>query len=405
MIPCSSNKIVWILNNIAVLIIAAAKFPNYQQTISYPDFTANTIQASACVSLDHTYWELQGKALLAISCSTQRTDLKGNNRYGVIGMGTQGSSKGNFLKSKTFSVHFPSLDVKNGTLKFSPKELDGFYFLTYFTTNANWVVPMRGYIQTAGFSEGFTGSMIFDINADAIGFPPRLFEIFIRSLEEKEWMQGLSCTRDIFQPTCNYTGYIRDLTEIDISAGQPQNNSRRFDIKPELYVLNAKSKDDYVYSITLNLQALNSSFSSGKSYVTADYENTIVLDARAMSYFYLIFNATGNTNTISVYDVSGILPNGTSPDSIFNLSKYSRRDFVIIGFILIVSLTVSCAVLKRCGCNKAGTIQASPVIIVDNSTTIVNAGMQNNFYQQQPQGVQYIPPHNIGYIYQENQHL
>jgi len=166
-----------------------------------------------------------------------------------------------------------------------------------------------------------------------------------------------------------------------------------------------------VYSITLNFQMLDPS-ASGKSYVTSDYENTIILDARAMSYFYIIFIATGPTNTISLCDVKGILPNTTS-NSIFNLSKYSGRDFIIIGFILFVSLTVSCAILKKCNGKAAATTQASPVIIVDNSTTIVNATTQNNYFieqqQQRPQevgvGVQYVPPAYAGGGYQGNNYL
>ena len=390
------------------------EIPEAQQTVNYPDFTAETIQASsAYVSLDNANWELKGRALLATSCSTGRNDdydddndddddddLKGTNRYGIIGLGTQGTSKDNFIKNKTFSISFTS-DFKSGVLKFSKD--DRYYFQKRtLKANANWVSPLKGFLVVNEFWQNFRANIAFDINAETIGFPPKLFKMIVKQIEKSQRKNNMTCTNDTYQPTCNFTGFISDLSDIRLVGPYPCT----IGIEPEAYVKNAT--DVYVINITLNIQALNSSSSSGRSFVTSDYENTIILNARAMSPYYIVFNASGPTNTIDLYDASTIrdtgnsTSNNTNPNPEPNQGKSSKGP-LLAGLIILISIAASCIIIKKCNNNgkTAATQGQAPVISVNNSTKIVNTAgvveVNNN---------QYKPPScNVAYIGQENQCL
>ena len=361
------------------------------QTVNYPYFISSVIQASASVYLDYAYWELQEKALLATACSTFRTDSIGTSRSGIIGLGTDGSSRNNFLKNNLFSILWSS-DLRNGTLRFDVDDTYTYYTEGNLTSSANWIVPIQGYIQMSPYDQDFTGSLAFDINADALGFPLQLFQYIVQVIVKTQWLHPITCTNDTFQPTCNYTGYVKNLPTIDLGTGQ---NSIHITFPPEIYVLNAKNADDYVYSITLNLKALDP-LSSGKPYVTSDFGNTIIVDARSMSPYYIVFNATESTNMIQLYQAK-VRPDPNNPPS--------KWIYVIIGIIILVMVIACCASCFK----KKRTVRPvtqTPLIIGDNS--INNAGpvvtgydynyqggvQNNNYYQQQqPQGtIQYAPP-------------
>jgi len=366
-------------------------------TVSYPTFIASTIQASAEAYLDYKYWDIEEKAFLATACSSQYSGYIGAGRYGILGLGTSGSSKSNFLKTREFSIYFNS-DRQGGILKFANDQKYASYAIGNITANANWIVPMNGFIQVSPYDTNFYGSLAFDIHADALGFPLKTFQWIVDKIVQSQWVQNITCTNDTFQPTCNYQGYLRNLPSIYVATGQ---KSVGFDIPAEVYVKNAYDKNQYVYSITLNLKALDP-YLTGESYITPDYSNTIFLDARTMSSYYLVFDATSGSNIIGIYKANPNPRDNTPSD------KWWIYLIVVI-FIFIVS-GGCCGCVKRRMANRPVTIVTqttqAPLIIADNSAIVsgynyqpypgavpvVQVQPQGNYYQQQPQGIVYAPP-------------
>ncbi len=228
-----------------------------------------------------------------------------------------------------------------------------------------------------------------------MGFPLGYFLKVVQYLTFTQWKTPISCTDTNFQPTCNYVGYIKDLPSLYIATGQGKVD---FTIPPEIYVLNAKSADDYVDSITLNIQAIDSSL-TGESYVAPDYDNTIIFDARTMSSYYIVFNAAGSANNIQIYQAK------VRPDF------WTKWIYIGIGSV-VLALIIGCFVVwmkKR----KARATSQTSLISGESSRNSIQpvistydyqqkddpAGSQNNYdYQKQPQeSIQYAPPLNAVY--------
>jgi len=372
-------------------------YPGTNTTVRYQSFNATTIPVSATVELNNQYWQLQEKALLATSCEINTSQYLGAGRYGVLGLGTQGSSKNNFLKDKIFSIWLNST-AKSGVLKFGFDQKYANGTVGNITANDNWIVPVKGYIQITPYDQDFNGFIAFDLYGDALGFPLKLYKYIVDTIVATQWLNPITCDNDTFQPSCNYTGYIKDLPTISIATGQ---NHVHFNVPPEIYVKNAKSRDDYVYSITLNIKALDNSLPD-ESYVTPDYSNTIILDQRTMSSFYLVFDAIGPINLVQIYQAS------TDPNAIPNhpLPKWVYIVIICV-VVLIIAGSFGVAIRKRAANRPTPQVTQAPFIVPDASINSNNARIvsgrdyqynaQGGNYYQQPQGVQYQPPITYSY--------
>jgi len=364
------------------------------ETINYPYFVASTIKASAETYLDYAYWDVEEKVLLATACTTFASGY-GAGRYGILGLGTQGDSKKNFLKTLMFSISIDS-NLQTGTLKFvnnaqnsAPSVYNG------LIASANWMIASKGFIQVGGYSISFRGSLAFDLNADALGLPSAMFQQAVQAIVSQEWVKQVVCTQDTYLPTCNYTGLVKDLPIIMVCTGQTNNVD--FVIPPEVYVKNAKSADDYVYSITLNWKALDIS-GSGESYVTSDYKDTIIVDPRTMSYFDIVFDATSGSNFVRISTKHHDTP----------VKPTKWWVYVIIVCIVLVIIGGCLFVMKKRKANneKPSVVVANatqePLVVADNSMNYTNPVISGYNYQQQPVG--FVPNDNY-YQQQQSQGL
>jgi len=325
-----------------------SEFTTFYKTDNYLNFNASTIQASAAVSLDSEYWELQEPASVARSCATNSSKYLGTGRYGILGLGTEGSSASNFLKQPLFSVYMYS-DFQGGVLKFANDHLKyaNGSLLGSLPAYENWTVPIFGGMMISHpiFSNpGFQGNLVFDINADVLGMPLDLFNKVMYFMALCQWPTYVVCSNDTYQPTCNYTGYVKNLPDITLSTGDL---GVRFKIPVDLYLKDFKSREDFVNSVTLNFKALDPSL-SGESYVTPEYANTIIMDGRSMSKYYFIFDATSGSNNIQVYPAN---PNAThSKPKPQPTPKDPNHKWLYIagaGMIFVVIITVCCILISR----------------------------------------------------------
>jgi len=372
--------------------------------VQYPNLVASAIKVSTEAYLDYKYWDIEEKAWLATACSSSYSGYIGAGRYGILGLGTSGFSKSNFLKTREFSIYFNS-DRQGGILKFANDQKYATYAIGNISANANWIVPINGFTQVTPYTSNFNGSLAFDIHADALGLPLKTFQWVVDKIAQSQWISNITCTNDTFQPTCNYQGFISKLPSIYIGTGQ---NSVGFDIPPEIYVKNAYDKDQYVYSITLNLKALDP-YLTGESYVTPDYSNTIFLDARTMSAFYLVFDATSGSNIIGIYKANPN-PRDNNPSN-----KWWIYLIVVVFIFIVTGGCCGCVKRRMANARTPATIVTqttqAPLIVADTSAIvsgynyqaypgavpIVQVQGQGNYYQQQPQGMVYGPPSVGGY--------
>lgn len=261
--------------------------------VSYPNFNASSMAGFAYIFMDRKYWAItNSKVYLSKSCqSGDNTSLIGSDRYGVLGFGYSSWAKNNFWQSKNFSVYVkPDLSagkliLNNDTNNYT-KALEPAYKLS---ANSDWnLFNVSGSVGVKNYSAAFNNSnVIFDINSDAIGLPLNLFQSFLGHFAQ---IPNISCSSALYKPDCNTTGSSQDLPDITLSV-----NNTQIKIPSKIYASPNNSSN-----FKLNLKATSPSL-SGPSYVTPAFKDSIILDAHFMSYYFTVFDATTNSNVISLY--------------------------------------------------------------------------------------------------------
>lgn len=377
---------------------------NYGWTnkIDYPTFSANVQYARSYVYLDYTYWGLNS-AYLYIAQSCTGGSATGSNRAGVIGLGTDASTKSDFTYEAIFSVLIDS-DLQGGKLLMMK---DSSYYqysspVVSFSANNTWQIQAySGYIQVDYSSVSFSGNVMFDFNSDAIGLPANTFSSVLSYFES---VSGVYCYSGyIYRPYCYTTNELKDLPDIILSV-----NGDDIKIPSQIYATLSTDSGTYKY-FYFNFKATSPAY-SGKNFVTPSFASSIILDANFMSYYYTVFDATSGYNYIYIY------PSTNAPTQ-YGLFKWIAAGAV--GALLLISLCCCCCCKKKKTVNNTitaaplnnttfnNTIQAPPVFnqgVVDNSAPYYSYDATNyNYagynYPTQPQGAyQQYPQYNQGYV-------
>jgi len=331
---------------------------SWSQAIDYPTFTAQTTVARGDMYLDYSYWSLSSAYLyIANSCQYSQS-LLGYGRSGVLGLGTGGSAGSDFSLYKIFSINI-NPDLNGGTLLFKndASNVAGTSSYKYsFYSNSTWQIQVySGYLKVSYGAVGFSGNVAFDVNSDAIGIPYNMYRSFISYFTSYSYTY---CTSENYRPTCTfYSGHnFETLPDIII-------NLDGIDLKIPYQIYASQISDGSFY---LNLKAISSSL-TGTSYVTPSFQNSIILDAHFMSYYYTVFDASSGYNYIYLYQNS-IYP--------YVFSWWPR---VVAGAVLIA------VILCCCCCSKKKRIPNSTVTTaqINNTTDIQNTTQAPLIYNQQ----------------------
>jgi len=326
------------------------------QNIDYPAFSAYTTVAKGDMYLDYSYWKLSTAYLyIAQSCQSHHNYF-GYDRYGVIGLGTGGSAGGDFSFSKIFSININS-EVNGGSLLFKndASNIAGVSSETYsFYANSTWQIRVySGYVQVSYGSVGFSGNVVFDINADAIGLP---YNIYTSVVSYFRSYTSTYCSSTNFRPTCTlYSGSIGDLPDINI-------NLDGINLKIPSKIYTTKNDDGSFY---FNFKATSPSLTND-SYVTPSFQNSIILDARFMSYYYTVFDASSGYNYIKIYE-----------KSTFPSSWWINAGIAGAAFFAVLLCCCCCSKKKRV------TKNTSTVAQINNTTDIQNTTQAPLIYNQQ----------------------
>lgn len=257
----------------------------------FPYFQADGYFATADMYLDYNYWKLHklSNAAIAISCTSQRSELSGIKKFGILGMGTRENAKNNFLKSSnSFSIYIKR-DLLDGLLLF---ENDFAYAqskkpLSILKTDEDWVVrngvenKTSIHIQNLDVVSQF--DLIFDIGFSGIGLPLNIYFGVISALEE---VSNLKCNSVYSFASCTYHGRMISLPNIIINV-----SSSILVIPPETYV---KRNEPSNSILQLNLIGM-SSILSEVSFITPRFNNCVILGAELMSLYYTVFNISDHS--------------------------------------------------------------------------------------------------------------
>jgi len=381
---------------------------NYGWTnqIDYPTFTANVQYARSYVYLDYTYWGLNSAYLYIAQSCTGGGSATGSNRYGVIGLGTDASTKSDFTYEAIFSVLIDSdlnagkLLIKEDASKYAQVSSP----LISLSANSTWQVQAySGYIQVGYSSASFYGNVMFDFNSDAIGLPANLYgsvTSYFGSLSDIYCYSGYT-----YRPYCYTTKQLKDLPDITLSI-----NSDQIKIPSQIYATLSSDSGSYRY-FYLNFKATSPAY-SGKNYVTPSFANSVILDANFMSYYYTVFDATSGYNYIYLY------PSINAPFQP-NLAKWIGIGAA--GSLFLVLLCCCCCCKKKKTVDNSTTVAAplnnttfnnttqTPIVynqqgVVDNSAPYYSYDATNyNYngynYPAQPQVYQPYPPQPQGGMY------
>jgi len=318
----------------------------------------------------------------------------GSGLSGVLGLGTDNGGSSNFGYSPIFSI-FINSDLTGGKLLFksdtntyaqSSNSIHSFY-----ASSAWQITASSAYIQVGSYSVSFSGSIIFDINSKAIGLPQSYYNSFLTYFGD---LSGVYCySGKNSRPYCYYNGQLKNLPDIILSVSGSQ-----IRIPSAIYASYSSTSGSYTY-FYLNFKA-TSPYLSGVSYVPPSFQNSIILDANFMSYYYTVFDATSGSNYIYLYP---------SINALSNLAKWIVGGAVFA--ILLISICCCYAKKKRSAVTSIiatpvsnpsfnNTIQ-TPIVYNQPVPTYSYDANQYNYpgyqgvYQnyQQPQG--YIPPANF----------
>jgi len=299
-------------------------YPFDETAISYPYFTAKGVYATALAYVDYSRWRLSSDAILADSCGPEGVSF-GSGAYGILGMGIDGDSDYNFIGSSVFSIYLKE-DLLSGLLIFK-KDMSyatSSIPVAVILTDKNWQAQMNGKIQIEQYEYSISSKLIFDINADAIGFPSDQYFTILENLSNF----GVFCKGDTSsRPNCDYNGNISDLPNINLING-----TVRIPIAPQIYVQDGGNTEN-VTSIVLDMRAIGTNYSE-KAFVTDDFSNTIILDAKFMSYYYTVFegatNKTSDKVTIYYTDYS---PHNPPKDYTWIYVLIAVTIIMILGFV------------------------------------------------------------------------
>ena len=377
--------------------------------IDYPTFTATvSTQVKSYIHLDYNYWNIDTSYFyMASSCQTGDTSSGiGYDRYGVLGLGTGASSKVDFTSSAIFSI-FINSNLSGGKLLFM-KDTDyssSYSALYTFYGNSTWQIPTySAYIKTPSYSVNLKdGNIMFDVNSDAIGLPSDYYSLFITYFG---YMPNIWCNTDNYRPQCYTSQRLEDLPDIILAF-----NNYELKIPSKIYATYTSTSGSYTY-FSFNFKATSPSL-TGKNYVSPSFKNSIIFDAHFMSYYYTVFDATGNTNAISLYPSTNAPVEATFPKWIA---------LGAVGILMLVGICCCCAKKKT----AVVTNDATAAVVI-NTTDGFNAtqaplvfntpapnypyGTTNyNYpgysyptqpqvyqaYPAQPQGGVYVPPTQTG---------
>jgi len=350
------------------------------KTVQYPYFIASGFSATAEAYLDYSHWSLGDYALIAATCSSGGMAVYGYGMSGILGLGLNtGNGLINYnVGNPVFSLYLKPVNNQAGYLMFQ-KDLryaSSSSPIATLKTDKNWRSTFNGYIQVGVTSVSlYNVSLIFDLYADTIGFPSTVYNSVLQYLG----YAGAYCSGN-YRASCSYGSYMSRLPTLAIQLNYP--NSGNIYLPPEVYVYNYSSyaNSTYVSSFTLNLRALGSNLPT-TSYVTPDFNNTLILNSDVLSRYYSVFDASSpNSPYIYLYNAvqTPPIPGSTS-----------WWNFVIGGVVLAIIICACC----RCCCRPKviNTVQ-TPLILNDETQAqfakapiLVNYAYPQTVYGQQPQ--------------------
>jgi len=341
---------------------------DYYREIDYPTFTAKVQDAKGKMFLDYNYWSLTDAYLfIAYDCQTgDGSSHRGEDKYGVLGLGASSAgSKSDFTSDIIFSIWINSdltegkLIFKNDTNTYAQSATP----VATFRSSLTWQTKLQtGKFEFPGYDFNISGSLMFDINSNAIGLPQAYFKVLVNAFAQ---LSGLYCFEDLYRPVCYFTGSnpsktVEDLPDITLWV-----NDVKIPIPWKVYATSINSTKFY-----LNFKATGVNLTSA-SYVSPSFKDSIILDAHFMSYYYTVFDDTGD------YPVMPIYPSLTTPaDS--GIAKW-----LAIGVFAIVVVVGIVYYSKK----------KQPVTTSDGAYTPVTQA-PIVYSQQQPQGGMYAPPTN-----------
>ncbi len=339
---------------------------NVTGTIDYPTFTANVQYVKGSIYLDYNYWSLNTALYIAYDCQTgdNSTNIS-SGKYGVLGLGIPLDSRSDFTSGAIFSIWINS-KLTRGKLLFK-KDTDGYAQsstpLASLIANSTWQKMIeKGGFTVNGYSFDIEGSIMFDINSDAIGLLQPYFRVLLNNFALP---LGIWCNEDNYKPFCYYTNpakKIEDLPDITLSV-----NDVNITIPWKIYASPVNSSAFY-----LNFKAIDP-HRTGKSYVTPSFRDSIILDANFMSYYYTVFDDTGDSSPM-IY----LYPSTNAPPIEPSFVKW-----IVLGAIGIVLLAGG---IFYCAKKKQTVPTSDGAFISKTQAPIV-------YSQQEPQGGGgYVPP-------------
>lgn len=278
---------------------SCTQYNNTPTTASFPYFQAQGYYLRTNAFLNNLYWTLNNNATYANLCTDGGAQAFGKQAYGILGMGFSDNSSTNYISSKyLFSVYFDE-DGDGGQLLF---DTDLSYASSTtpeitLTANNDWHVSGVSYVQmTDNYIPMNNGSIIFDINADSLGFPLDVYDTILTSFGTF----GVQCPSpsSYYQPVCDYSGDIDDLPSLSISV-----ENQLISISPEMYIVGGEADSG---KITLDIKALDSSLGAAVNYVTPEFSNYIIIGFNLMKNYYIVFDGSSyaqNSNVIQAYPV------------------------------------------------------------------------------------------------------
>jgi len=256
--------------------------------LSLPYFEAGGYCATAEMYLDYSYWELNqmSNAAIATSCNSKRSKFSGVEKFGIIGMGTGGKAKTNFLKaSSAFSVYIRK-NLLDGFLIFGKDLMAYAYSNTpsaILSGDEDWLVRSNG--QTSIGIQDLTVSaqfdLMFDVNLNGIGLPLDLYFGVIKALEKATKMV---CNVTNAYPTCIYQGETKHLPNMIINI-----SGSVLIIPPQVYVQNSEMS-----ILRLNLIGMSSDLGE-TSFITPKYSTFVILGVELMSFYYTVFSISDHS--------------------------------------------------------------------------------------------------------------
>ena len=283
-----------------------------ETALSFPDFTTKTGNyGKTQVFIDSNYWNLTTDLFFAKDCSAYRKSEFGTGVDGIIGMGVKGNSIKNFPRNQTYESIMGGTEViydssppifsfflleggKSGDLlfEFDSSKATRSTTVAVLTADPDWHVSGVSSVQVGSSTFAFaeTGSLIFDINSDALGLPLTIYNKALAAINASQ--ESMVCPTGVtYRPTCKYPGNINLLPNITINVG-----GQKVSVPPSTYAEVVKVLDTPSKNIILNLRGLSPD-NQDASYVTEDYENYVILDQHVMGYFYTVFDTTGYNAT------------------------------------------------------------------------------------------------------------